>query len=82
MEQLLADYLEQVDASINDWVEESQSRYVDAEAVTARLYASDREREEVTNQIIALRQDLQELLNEEQWEAVFSQRAARRLLPL
>ena len=82
MEQLLADYLEQVDASINDWVEESKSRYVDTEAVTARLHASDRERLEVTNQIIALRQELLELLNEAQWEAVFSQRAARGLLPL
>ncbi len=71
LESLLRRYQQKVDASLDTYIEESAERYLSAAELAERLAPFDRERSQILQKRIAMRQQLFELLNEEQWRAVF-----------
>ena len=72
LENLLNQYRHRVELSLDSYIEESSSRYTAAPELIERLKPLDLERTKTLQRVIALRQSLVELLNDEQWKAIFS----------
>ena len=70
---LLKEYALSVDASLDTYVESSSYQVATAAELIDRLQPMDREREETMRGIIEIRQQLIDLLREEQWSRVFAE---------
>ena len=73
LSQLLQRYALSVDSSLDAYEDSSSNPTADATDLLDRLQPMDRERQETMRGIIGMRQQLIDLLNEEQWQRVFAE---------
>ncbi len=69
---LLDDYRSNVDASIDAYIAETNDEDAAADDLIERIAPIDQQRTAMLRQLIEYRQDLVELLDDAQWEAVFA----------
>ena len=67
----LNQYRSSAESSLDAYIEESSNKYTSAAELIAHLKPLDHERLQTLQKMIQLRQELFELLSDEQWQAVF-----------